>query len=73
MVTSTKDIWLPGIASFGAWETSNRLSGLKIVIQQQIGTVERHFRTAINMNLQYNPEAWAIAISCLETSLGFKI
>eukprot|EP00957_Ditylum_brightwellii_P102040 7777282-Ditylum_brightwellii.AAC.1 len=33
MVTSTKDTWLPGIANFGAWETSNRLGDLKIVIQ----------------------------------------
>eukprot|EP00957_Ditylum_brightwellii_P016371 1230850-Ditylum_brightwellii.AAC.1 len=36
MVTSTKDSWLPGISNFGALETSNRLGGLKVVIQQQI-------------------------------------
>eukprot|EP00957_Ditylum_brightwellii_P069970 5314672-Ditylum_brightwellii.AAC.1 len=29
MVTWTKDTWLPGVSNFGAWETSNRLGGLK--------------------------------------------
>eukprot|EP00957_Ditylum_brightwellii_P081772 6221512-Ditylum_brightwellii.AAC.1 len=71
MVTSIKDAWLPGIANFGSWETSNRLGGLKVVIQQQIGNVEKHFRTAINMNLRHNAEAHDIAISCLETPLAF--
>eukprot|EP00957_Ditylum_brightwellii_P027228 2058626-Ditylum_brightwellii.AAC.1 len=71
MVTSTKNSWLPEISNFGAWETSNRLGGLKAVIQQQIGTVERHFRASIGMNLREHTKARTIAISCVETSLAF--
>eukprot|EP00957_Ditylum_brightwellii_P170305 12963727-Ditylum_brightwellii.AAC.1 len=40
MVTSTKDTWLPGLTSYGQWETPSRLGGMKVVTQQQLGTVE---------------------------------
>eukprot|EP00957_Ditylum_brightwellii_P172836 13157671-Ditylum_brightwellii.AAC.1 len=71
MVTSTKDTWLPSIASFTHWETSNHLGGMKIVIQQQIETVEQQIQESIWMNLVNHPKARAVAVSCLETSLGF--
>eukprot|EP00957_Ditylum_brightwellii_P057919 4391063-Ditylum_brightwellii.AAC.1 len=42
-----------------------------MVMQQQIGIVERQLQEAIRMNLTGYPKARAIAVSCLETSLGF--
>eukprot|EP00957_Ditylum_brightwellii_P017188 1295680-Ditylum_brightwellii.AAC.1 len=71
MVTTTKDSWLPGIPKFEDWETNNRLGGMKVIIQHQIVHVERHFHHIIRANLTGYPNANAIAISCLETSLGF--
>eukprot|EP00957_Ditylum_brightwellii_P056386 4274415-Ditylum_brightwellii.AAC.1 len=57
MVTSTRDTWLPGIPSYKQWETSNHLGGLKVVIQDQIGTVEGHYREAIKMNVPDHAKA----------------
>eukprot|EP00957_Ditylum_brightwellii_P168842 12851689-Ditylum_brightwellii.AAC.1 len=71
MVTSTKDTWLPGIVSFAHRETFNRLGGMKIVIQQQIGTVKQQIQESIWMNLVNHPKARAVAVSCLDISLGF--
>eukprot|EP00957_Ditylum_brightwellii_P201693 15326783-Ditylum_brightwellii.AAC.1 len=51
MVTSTKDMWLLGLTIFGQWETSNRFGGMKVVLAEQIGTVERQIWESIHMNL----------------------
>eukprot|EP00957_Ditylum_brightwellii_P000761 60372-Ditylum_brightwellii.AAC.1 len=71
MVTSTKDTWLPGLTSYGRWETPSRLGGMKVVLQQQLGTVEQQLRESIRMNLNRHPKARAVAVSYSETSLGF--
>eukprot|EP00957_Ditylum_brightwellii_P104041 7926228-Ditylum_brightwellii.AAC.1 len=63
MVTSTKDTWLPCITSFSAWERSNRLGGLKVIIQQQVSTAECHIRELINMTLREYANAHVIAVS----------
>eukprot|EP00957_Ditylum_brightwellii_P014525 1093411-Ditylum_brightwellii.AAC.1 len=71
LVTFTKDSWLPGLANYAQWETSNCLGGMKVVLNEQLGTVECQVRDSIRMNLAGHPKAQSIAMSCLETSLGF--
>eukprot|EP00957_Ditylum_brightwellii_P096698 7364784-Ditylum_brightwellii.AAC.2 len=71
LVTSTKDSWLPGLANYAQWKTSNCLGGMKVVLNEQLGTVEHQVRNSIRMNLTRHPKDQSIAASCLETSLGF--
>eukprot|EP00957_Ditylum_brightwellii_P206436 15348412-Ditylum_brightwellii.AAC.1 len=71
MITSTKDSWLPGVTSFSQWETSNGLGGMQVVLKDQLGTVEQQIREFIRMLLCSHPKVQGVAISCLETSLGF--
>eukprot|EP00957_Ditylum_brightwellii_P163543 12451800-Ditylum_brightwellii.AAC.1 len=71
MVMSAKDTWLPGMKSYSQWETPSWLGGMKVVLQQQLGTVDRQLRESIRMNLNRHLKARAVAVSCLETSLGF--
>eukprot|EP00957_Ditylum_brightwellii_P048722 3696936-Ditylum_brightwellii.AAC.1 len=71
MVANTKDSWLPGLTSFAQWGTSNCLGGMRIVLQDQLGTVKRQFHESIGMNLNAYQKAQDVAIECLETSLGF--
>eukprot|EP00957_Ditylum_brightwellii_P185973 14158878-Ditylum_brightwellii.AAC.1 len=66
-----KETWLPGLTSFSQWETSNCLGGMRIVLQDQIGTVECQNRESIRMNLMGYPKASGVAVTCLETALGF--
>eukprot|EP00957_Ditylum_brightwellii_P016011 1206334-Ditylum_brightwellii.AAC.1 len=47
------------------------MGGLKVVIKEQLGAVEKHVRDAIRINLTGYQEAASLALSCLETSLNF--
>eukprot|EP00957_Ditylum_brightwellii_P070359 5345235-Ditylum_brightwellii.AAC.1 len=44
---------------------------MKVVLNEQLGTVECQVHNSIRMNLAGHPKAQSIATSCLETSLGF--
>eukprot|EP00957_Ditylum_brightwellii_P200626 15293839-Ditylum_brightwellii.AAC.1 len=71
LVISTKDSWLPGFTNYTQWETSNCLGGMKVVLNEQLGTVEHQVRDSIRMNLAGHSKAQSIATSYLETSVGF--
>eukprot|EP00957_Ditylum_brightwellii_P184317 14039408-Ditylum_brightwellii.AAC.1 len=71
VVTTTKSTWLPALPDFEHWQTENRMGGMKTLLQDQISTVEQQMREPICMNLEGYPEAQSVALTYLETSLGF--
>eukprot|EP00957_Ditylum_brightwellii_P143799 10957377-Ditylum_brightwellii.AAC.1 len=71
IIMSTKISWIPGLPDYKHWETKNCLGGMKLMLQEQMGTVERQVREAIRINLPHCSKGQSVFLTCLETLIGF--